>query len=187
MMNPSSSNNANQTQTGSPKSGEPVLIAVGKIRRPHGVKGEVIFEPYPEYAVRLKAGKMVFVGKKKEAYSLRSVRSMDQNFLIAFDSLNDCDQVGHMRNAVLYLQSTELNRPQKGTHYPHEVLDMQVVDESGKLLGTLEEVLVTGANEVYVIKKAEEDEEILLPAIEDVILAVDEEKRVITVRPQIWD
>lgn len=187
MMNPSSSNNANQTQTGSPQSGEPVLIAVGKIRRPHGVKGEVIFELYLEYAVSLKTGKTVFIGKKKEAYTLRSVRGMDQNYLIAFENLEDCDQVGHMRNAVLYLQSSELSRPQKGTHYPHEVLDMQVVDEAGKVLGKLVEVLVTGANEVYVIKNAEDEEEILLPAIKDVILSVDEEKRVITVRPQIWD
>ncbi len=61
------------------------------------------------------------------------------------------------------------------------------MDETGKIIGTLVEVLVTGANEVYVIKNAEDEEEILLPAIKDVILSVDEEKRVITVRPQIWD
>lgn len=186
MMNPNSSNNKTQTQTGSPKSGEPVLIAIGKIRRPHGVKGEVIFEPYPEYSVRLKAGKIVFIGDKKEAYSLRSVRSMDQNSLLAFDSLDDCDQVGFMRNVQLYVQTSELGQSQKGMHYPHEVLDMQVVDEAGKPLGTLVEVMITGANDVYVVKNAEE-EEILLPAIKDVILKVDKEKRVITVRPLIWD
>jgi 16S rRNA processing protein RimM len=129
---------------------------------------------------------MVFIGKKKEAYSLRSVRSMDQNFLIAFDSLTDCDQVSHMHNVEVFIQSTQLNRPSKANHYPHEVLGMQVVDEQGLVLGSLVEVLVTGANDVYIVKNAEE-EETLLPAIETVILKVDEEKKVITVRPPIWE
>lgn len=186
MMNSSSLENQKTNQTGSPQSGEPLLIAIGKIRRPHGVKGEVIFEPYPEYAVRLKAGKMVFIGKNKEAYTLSTVRSMDQNFLISFDSLTDCDRVSHMRNAILYIQSTQLTRPSLGKHYPHEVLGMEVVDETGTKLGLLVEVLLTGANDVYIVKNAEE-EEILLPAIESVILKVDKKNQVITVRPPIWD
>ncbi len=186
MINHSSSNNENSNQTGSPKSGEPLLIAIGKIRRPHGVKGEVIFEPYPEYSLKLKAGKMVLIGKKKEAYSLRSVRSMDRNYLIAFDSLTDCDQVSHMRNVEVFVQSTQLNRPRNTAHYPHEVLGMTVVDEQGKVIGSLVEVMVTGANDVYIVKNAEEDE-VLLPAIETVILRVDEEEKVITVRPPIWE
>jgi len=162
-------------------------IAVGKIRRPHGVKGEVIFEPYPEYGAKLKKGMVLLIGKKKEAYSVRSVRGMDQNYLIAFDGLEDCDVVAPLRNQLVYLRSQDLNVLPAGKHYPHQVLGMQVVDEQGNSIGRLEEVLLTGANDVYVVKTAESDEEILLPAIDSVILNVDVEKKVITVKLPIWE
>ena len=179
--------NGNQgIKTGSPQSGEPLSIAIGKIRRPHGVKGEVIFEPYPEYSFLLKKGKVILIGKKKEAYYIRSVRSMDQNFLISFDGLDDCDVVGHLRNQLVYLDPDDLQSLPEGKHYPHQVLGMNVVDEEGKTLGVLHEVLMTGANDVYVVTNGEE-QEILLPAIDSVILSVDKKKRLITVRLPIWE
>jgi 16S rRNA processing protein RimM len=77
--------------------------------------------------------------------------------------------------------------PQEGKHYPHQVLGMQVVDETGVIIGRLEEVLITGANDVYVVKQADKEDEILVPAIDSVILKVDSEKKVITVRLPIWE
>lgn len=174
-------------KSGSPKSGEPLSISVGKIRRPHGVKGEVIFEPFPEYSYTLKKGQVLLIGKKKEAFTIRTIRSMDQNFLISFDGLDDCDKVGLLRNQLVYFKPDELDILPEGKHYPHQVLGMSVIEEDGQLVGRLEEVLITGANDVYVIKREKGDEEILLPAIESVIINVDSEKKVITVRLPIWD
>jgi 16S rRNA processing protein RimM len=176
----------NARKSGSPQSGEPLSIAVGKIRKPHGVKGEVVFEPYPEYSITLKKGKVILIGNKKEAYSIQSIRNMDRNYLITFDGLDDCDKVSHLRNQIVYVAMSQLETPPAGKFYPHQILGMQVIDEEGNSIGLLEEVLLTGANDVYVVKK-ENDEEILLPAIESVVLKVDSEKRVITVRLPIWD
>jgi 16S rRNA processing protein RimM len=175
----------NARKSGSPQSGEPLTIAVGKIRKPHGVKGEVIFEPYAEYSYTLKIDKVVLVGNKKEAYSIQFIRKMDRNYLITFDGLDDCDKVSHLRNQIVYIETSQLEKPSEGKYYPHQVLGMQVVDEQGNSIGRLQEVLITGANDVYVVNK-ENEEEILLPAIESVILKVDNEKKVITVRLPIW-
>jgi 16S rRNA processing protein RimM len=175
-----------KVESGSPKTGEPLLIAIGRIRRPHGVKGEVIFEPYPEYAVSLKKGNVILIGKKSEAYTIRSIRSMDQNLLLSFDGLDDCDVVAHLRGQLVYVNRSELRARENGGNYPHQVLGMTVVDEAGKTIGTLHEVLLTGANDVYVVLNSEE-EEILVPAIDSVILRVDAEKKMITVRLPIWE
>jgi 16S rRNA processing protein RimM len=64
---------------------------------------------------------------------------------------------------------------------------MHVIDEKGESVGQLVEVLITGANDVYVVKNEGADDEILLPAIESVILKVDSDKKVITVRLPIWE
>ena len=110
---------------------------------------------------------------------------MDLNYLITFENFTDCDQVSHLRNQIVYIQTIQLDKLPKGKYYPHQVLGLQVVDENGKEIGILNEVLLTGANDVYVIKK--DEEEVLLPAIESVILDVDFEKKVIKVQLPIWD
>jgi 16S rRNA processing protein RimM len=174
-------------KSGSPQSGEPLSIAIGKIRRTHGVKGEVVFEPYAEYSVKFKKGDVLLIGKKHDRYTIRSIRSMDQNYLLSFDGLDDCDVVSFLRNQLVYLKTDQLEEPAQGKHYPHQVLGMQVIDEKGESIGRLEEVLITGANDVYVVRPANSDEEILIPAIDSVLLNVDSEKKVITVKLPIWD
>jgi 16S rRNA processing protein RimM len=173
-------------ETGSPRSGEPVSIAVGRIRRPHGVKGEVIFEPYPEYSITLDIGKVILVGKGKKPYTIQSIRGMDRNLLISFKGLDDRDLVSLLRNQIIYLDSSELKVREDGGSYPHEVLGIKVVDEMGKQIGILHEVLLTGANDVYVVTTPE-GEEVLLPAIDEVVLKVDGEAKVMTVRLPIWE
>lgn len=175
-----------KNETGSPKTGEPLSIAVGRIRRPHGVIGEVIFEPYPEYSFKLKKGQALLVGKQREAYTILSVRKMDRNFLIAFDGLTDCDVVGHLRNQIVYARESDLRVKEDGSSYPHEVLGMKVIDESGKEIGNLREVMLTGANDVYVIVTSDE-QEILIPAIESVVIKVDPQNKTMTIRPPIWE
>ena len=176
----------NANQSGSPQKGEPLCVAVGKIRKPHGVKGEVVFEPYPEYSPTLKKKKILLVGDKKEIYTIQNLRRMDQNYLITFEGLDDCDKVSHLRNQIVYIETGHLETLPRGRYYPHQVLGMQVFDENGNFVGVLQEVLLTGANDVYVVKP-ENREEILLPAIESVILDVDLEKKVVTARLPVWD
>jgi len=66
------------------------------------------------------------------------------------------------------------------------LLGLQVVDVSGNILGRLDEVLVTGANDVFVVK-SDGGREWLFPVIDSVVKNVDLEKGVILVEPQVWD
>ena len=61
---------------------------------------------------------------------------------------------------------------------------MQVQTESGEILGKVNEILETGANDVLVVKQAEK--EVLLPFIKQVVLAVDQKEKTITVKMQEW-
>jgi 16S rRNA processing protein RimM len=173
--------------TGSPHPGEPSCVCIGRIRRPHGVKGEVIFELYPEYPVKLKTGTVLLIGKKKEAYSIDAIRKMDQNYLLHFDGMADCDAVQTFRNQLVYLHAEHLEEAPEGRYYPHQVLGMRVFDENGNYLGKLVEVMLTGANDVYMVKLNEDSEEILIPAVDSFIVKVDDEKKEMIVNRPIWD
>ena len=167
--------------TGSPQSGEPVYLAVGKLRRPHGIRGEMVMEVLNDFPERFRPGAVVYVGPRRLPLTIRSVRPFQDMLLIAFEGYNDRDQVSIFRNHLVTVPAHEAPPLEEGEYYYHELLGLRVFTEEGQLLGTLVEILETGANEVYIVEPEGGGPEILLPAIEEVILAVDLEARTMTV------
>ncbi len=113
------------------------------------------------------------------------VRPYHNALLVRFEQLEECEEVGLFRNQLVYVKSTELPALDEGEYYFHELIGMAVVDQDGKPVGTLEEILETGANDVYLIR-ALSGNEVLVPAVEAFILAVDVKNRVMTVRLLEW-
>ncbi len=157
---------------GSPSAGEPVLFVVGKIRRPHGLAGEALVEIHTDFHERLTPKTLVFVGAAHQPLTIRKSRSHNDGLLLAFDDISTPEQVGLLRNQLLYIPAAERPPLPEGEYYHHQMLGLSVVDESGQELGELTEILETGANDVYVVKRADASE-LLLPAISEVVLDVD--------------
>ncbi len=172
--------------SGSPQSGEPVYLTIGKIRRPHGVKGEVVMEMVTDFPQKIKAGIQIFIGEKKQEHRLVSIRPNGDLFLVSIEGFTDCDAVSVLRNQWVYVLASTIGPLPEGLFYHREVIGMKVIDEQGNLLGTVKEILVTGANDVYVVK-ANDDNEILLPAIKSVILSMNRDTHSMIVRLQEWD
>lgn len=172
-----------QTQedaAGSPPNGEPVFLAVGKLRRPHGVHGEIIMDVLTDFPERLKPGKKMLVGAQHAPVQIRSVRGHDQALLIAFKGYDTPEQAGTFRNQILYSTVSDQPPLEEGEFYHHELIGLQVYDEQGAKLGELVEIMETGANDVYVVRP-ESGPEMLLPAIDEVVLEIDLEKKVMRV------
>ena len=172
-------------QTGSPAVGGPVFLAVGKLRRPHGVDGEISMEVITDFPDRLTPGRVLFVGESHEPLKLDSVRWHDQALLVAFDGIIDPETVGRYRNQFVYIQAQSAPPLPEGMYYYHQLMGMAVLDPDGQTLGTLTDILETGANEVYVVGTLEGGE-LLLPNIEGVILEINPEKREILAKPPAW-
>lgn len=66
------------------------------------------------------------------------------------------------------------------TYKVSDLVGCSVVTEEGEALGSLVDVLPTGGNDVYIVQN--EEKEILIPALKSVVLSVDLEKRLITVK-----
>jgi 16S rRNA processing protein RimM len=166
---------------GSPHVGEPAFLEVGKIRRPHGVSGEVLVEVFTDFPERLVRGKNLFVGASKDKLVIRSSRGHADGILLAFSGFDSPESIGQYRNQLLYVAGTDLPELPEGEYYYHELLDLSVVEESGRELGRIAEIIETGANDVYVVVD-ETGRELLIPVIPDVIRDLDLEARVVTVR-----
>jgi 16S rRNA processing protein RimM len=159
--------------SGSPENGEPTYLAVGKLRRPHGVQGEILMTVWTDFPERLKPGALVYVGSSYQAVSVRDVRWHRDDLLISFNEYPDREGVGVLRNQVVAVRTKDLPVLPDGELYLHQVLGMKVFeDSSNQLLGTIREIIETGANDVYVVRN-DKGMELLLPAIDPVVLEID--------------
>jgi 16S rRNA processing protein RimM len=167
--------------SGSLGTGEPEFLAVGKLRRPHGVRGEILMSVWTDFPERLKPGVVVFVGDDHNPIHIRNVRWHREDLLIAFDEYPVREDVGLLRNQVLWVHVDDLPSLQDGELYKHQLIGMTVIDDaSSEPIGRISEILETGANDVYIVRN-EHGSEILLPAIDQVILKIDVENHEIRV------
>jgi len=168
-----------EQNSGSPK-GESIYLAIGYLRRPHGVQGEIIMDLHTDFPDRIKSGRKVYIGEKYEAFTIGSARVHGNGLLVKLRGFDSPETAGRFRNQWVYVKSTEVPALPEGQHYKHELIGLTVMTDNGDKLGILNEVLETGANDVYVVVK-EDGKDILLPAIPDVILEVNMNDKVVKV------
>jgi 16S rRNA processing protein RimM len=166
---------------GSQPNREPAFLVLGKLRRAHGVKGEIPLELYTQLTELLVPGSQVFVGEEHQPLTIESTRWKSDLLLLKFEEINDRTEVSALTNELVYIQTGQLPPLGQGDYYFHELIGLNVYTQDGEYLGILMEVLETGANDVYLVQN-DAGEEILIPAIEQSILEIDlnQEKMVVS-------
>ncbi len=157
---------------GSPKEGEPVYLAVGLLRKPHGVQGDLLLEIYTDFPERIRPGTTIFVGDTYRPLKIIRRRPHNDGLILGFEGIDTPEEAGKFRATMAYVPTADRPALPAGEYYHHEIIGLNVVDEAGKELGRLTEIIETGANDVYVVKAAA-GSELLLPALKEVILSVD--------------
>jgi 16S rRNA processing protein RimM len=151
----------------------PEFLAVGKLRRPHGLKGEILMDILTDFPERLVEGTQLFAGDDRLPLRIRSKRQNDKSLLIAFEGYDTPESAGELRNQIVYVLAADRPPLPEGDYYHHELLGLRVVDEDGHLLGEVTGILDTGgANDVYQVSTPG-GHELLLPDIEEVVLKID--------------
>ena len=151
-------------------------VTVGRITAPHGIRGEVKVEPLTDFPQRFEAGSRLWLDGTP--YTVERGRWQQRNVILKLRGIDT-------RNQAEALPGKELLAPQampieaEGVYYLHDILGARVQETSGAALGELADVFSTGANDVYVVRGPRG--EILLPALDDVVLEVDLQARRITV------
>ncbi len=136
----------------------------------------MVLEIHTDFPERFKPGKIVYLGENHTSMKISSQRTHNEGMLIGFEGIATPEQAARFRNQDLTILAADAKELQDGEYYFHELQDLEVLDEAGKSLGKITEILETGANDVYVVTGVSE-EDILLPAIPEVILNVDLDAR----------
>lgn len=159
------------------------LFRVGVIANTHGVKGEVKIFPTTDAPERFKKLKSVILDAKREkiTFEIQSARFFKNLVIVKFKGIDNINDIEKYKGCDLYVTRENATPLNEGEYYIADLIDMNVVDEDGKELGVLFDVMQTGANDVFVVKLKESEKELLLPNIPDCVLNVDLDARVITV------
>jgi 16S rRNA processing protein RimM len=160
-----------QDNPGSPSTGEPVYLAVGTLRRSHGIRGDMLVEVITDFPERLKPGTHLYVGDKKQVLKITRRRPHNEGMILGFEGISTAEQTAKYRAQTVYVLAEDRPPLPEGEYYHHQIIGLNVVDESGAALGVITEIIETGANDVYVVKNADE-REILLPALKQVLLDI---------------
>ncbi|MCU0554709.1 MAG: ribosome maturation factor RimM, partial [Syntrophales bacterium] len=128
-------------------------FAVGKIVGVHGLKGEVRVESYTDFPERFAVGATVVLGDDLEPLTVLSSRPHKANLLVRFEEIEDRTEAESLRGEWLYVPETAAAALDEHTYWVHDILGMAVISDEGVNLGVVDDVLFTGANEVYVVHR----------------------------------
>ena len=147
------------------------LIAVARIITPHGVRGEVKLQPLTDFPHRFAETESLLLADGTRMI-LESARLQRDTVLAKFKGMDTPEAWIPFRRQELFITEDALMPLPEGQYYIHQIIGLEVVDESGAVQGTVGDVLQTGSNDVYVVKSSD-DKEILLPAIDTVVKRID--------------
>ena len=158
------------------------LLQVGVITATHGIRGEVKVFPTTDDSRRFKKLKTCILdtGREKKELEVESCKFFKQFVILKFKGIDNINDIERYKQCGLYVTRENAVRLKRGEYFISDMLGSNVVTEDGEALGTLKDVLRTGANDVYVVERVD-GTEILLPAIKQCILNVDIEQQTITV------
>ena len=154
------------------------LLKVGVITSTHGIRGEVKVFPTTDDAKRFKKLKNVILdnGKEKIDMEIASVRFFKNMVILKFKGIDDINDVEKYKKAELYVTRENAVPLKKDEYFIADLIGVEVTSDEGEALGVIDDVLQTGANDVYVIKKAG-CQDLLVPAIKACIKEVDKENQ----------
>lgn len=152
------------------------LLQVGIITSTHGVRGEVKVYPTTDDPRRFRRLKEVVLdtGKEKKNLEIEGVKFFKQFVILKFKGLDNINDIEKYRQKSLYVTRKNAVRLQRDEYFIADLIGLKVQDEDGKELGTVKDVIETGANDVYEVEMTD-GKSLLLPAIKQCILNVDVE------------
>jgi 16S rRNA processing protein RimM len=148
------------------------FVSVGRILAPWGTKGDLKVEIMTDFPERFAPGRRVYVDK--QPLTIERSRPHKENLVVKLTTIDSREAGEKFRGRLLEIPHSEVYPLPEGEYYRFELMDLEVWTTEGEPLGEIVDILVTGSNDVLVVRK--EGSEVLIPAIEDVIKFVDIEK-----------
>ncbi len=153
-------------------------ILVGRITAPWGLRGDLKIEVFSDVSARFQPGSVLFL--KDKPTKIQKSHRIKNGMVIKLETVNNRDEAEVLRDELLTVLQEDVESLSEGSYYYFQILDMNVQTVEGEPLGTIKEIIETGSNDVYVVN-APDRKDILVPALDGVVVSVDVEGNTMTV------
>ena len=166
------------------------LIIVGRVRKAHGVRGDVVVEPITDDPDGVFArGRRLVAGtvtgdptKERRELRIASAHPFKGGFIVHFDEIDDRSVADTWHDRYLLAPASELEPLGDDEVYVHDLLGMRVELESGETVGTVEELYELPQGLTLDVRR---DKGTVLVPYDRVVTSVDREGRVIRIDPPV--
>lgn len=165
------------------------LVQVGFVFRPHGMEGELKIDPgATDDPARFEELPVVFLGAQPHRVTRHAVASVryqqtkrGTTVILGVEGIEDRDDAEAVSKFKVFATEEALELGEDEL-FAHDLVGWKVVTEEGTVLGTVANLMEMPAQDLFVVRTSD-DEEKMVPAVEDFILALDEEEERVVVRP----
>ncbi len=169
------------SQGSAASSAEPRFLVIGRVNKPHGVRGEIRVTPFTDDPARFARLKRIYFDEDgSRSAEVESSRLHKGLALLKLVGYGDREAADSLREQWIYVAVEDADPLAEGEYYLYQLIGLRVVDDQGNALGELTEVIETGANNVFVVEG--ESGQRLIPDIPDVVRAIDFEAGTMTVQ-----
>lgn len=156
------------------------FIQVGKISNVHGNKGEVRVIPLVDNIERFDELNQVYLGLDKVLTKIESVAYSKGQVIIKFMGIKNLEEAERLIGTFLWINKEDAKKD-KEAYFLFEIIGLKVVDMEDREIGKVKDILQTGANDVYVVKK--DEKEYLIPAIKQIVKKIDLDNKTMHIDP----
>ncbi len=148
------------------------FVAVGRITRAHGVRGEVAVVPLSQVSERYEPGSTLLAGPDHRPVTVTSARRHRNRVLVSFDAITDRTAAEELAGSYLFVTEANVPDAPEGEFWPHELIGCRVWTTAGRDVGSIVEVVRGTANDLWVARD-ERGDELLIPALRGVVRQVE--------------
>lgn len=173
---PTQPNTESAGGSGRPRLPEPRHLVVGRVLRPHGVRGELRVAIVSSFPDLLERHRSFFLSSPRSPergveFPVEKVRLHTGIMLLKLRGCEDRNAAEELRGMLVQIPIEDAAPLEGGEYYEFQIIGIDVETDDGEPLGKVVQVLETGANDVYVVRGP--CGEVLLPAVDNVVREVD--------------
>lgn len=163
-------------------------FAIGKISKPHGVRGEVNIIPFDEDLSIFEDLKRVFLSNSDidendlKEFEISSIKFKNKKVVAKLNNCNTCNDAELFRNKFIRIAREEISL-KEGDYFIADIKECNVYDDEGTFLGKISEVIQTKNNDVYWIKKTSLNEELLIPVLKSIVVEINIDEKKVIIKP----
>ena len=131
-------------------------------------ESETVFKPERSILV-------IQTGRIEKRYSIQWAKRHGKTMLLSLEGIDDRNKAQSLVGGEIFIERTALPEPEEGSYYWIDIIGLSVFSTDNQYIGCIESIMPTGGNDVYVVKNHNKNDrhEILIPAIESVVLSID--------------